>query len=59
MALGLVLLTWVIAGRTQPADAYITEVVTIPSDGIKLRARCSVARRARAGALPISSITAP
>jgi len=38
VAVGLVLLTWVIAGPTQPADAYITEVVTIPSDGIKLRA---------------------
>jgi dienelactone hydrolase len=37
--LGLaLLLTWVESTLAQPSDAYITEVVTIPSGGLKLRA---------------------
>ena len=34
----VLLLGWTGSAPAQPSDAYITEVVTIPSDGLKLRA---------------------
>src|SRR6266702_2292300 len=34
----VLVLAWTLNAVAQPADAYLTEVVTIPSDGLKLRA---------------------